>query len=160
MTGVQTCALPICFTALGWGKAALPQIGTYHALARRHLGGSYWPMSQCVDVGGKDQKVPGTDALFERIVDTGRIFPTNLEGLNLRERIEQTGLKPTAYATVIGALRGYGATPDNWEGAGPLARATAQSLPGLREVWRRYKDRKSTRLNSSHIPLSRMPSSA
>ena len=30
----------------------------------------------------------------------------------------------------------------------------------LRKTWTRIRDRKSTRLNSSHIPLSRMPSSA
>ena len=28
------------------------------------------------------------------------------------------------------------------------------------EKWKKLLDRKSTRLNSSHIPLSRMPSSA
>ena len=31
---------------------------------------------------------------------------------------------------------------------------------GAAEVWLAQQDRKSTRLNSSHIPLSRMPSSA
>ena len=30
----------------------------------------------------------------------------------------------------------------------------------LRSYWDMWSDRKSTRLNSSHIPLSRMPSSA
>ena len=35
-----------------------------------------------------------------------------------------------------------------------LGGGTVKVLPGT------YKDRKSTRLNSSHIPLSRMPSSA
>ena len=35
-----------------------------------------------------------------------------------------------------------------------------QTTPHLRETIRISSDRKSTRLNSSHIPLSRMPSSA
>src|ERR1051326_5904237 len=42
-------------------------------------------------------------------------------------------------------------------GKGP---ARGQSLPGTAEQPLRRTDRKSTRLNSSHIPLSRMPSSA
>ena len=38
---------------------------------------------------------------------------------------------------------------------------TGVDLQGVRKGWFLYEtDRKSTRLNSSHIPLSRMPSSA
>ena len=39
-----------------------------------------------------------------------------------------------------------------------------QALPNVTGLWRKHVeatiDRKSTRLNSGHIPLSRMPSSA
>ena len=41
--------------------------------------------------------------------------------------------------------------------ADPRAHAVAE---GRREVWLRIADRKSTRLNSSHVSESRMPSSA
>ena len=61
-------------------------------------------------------------------------MPTQLSpGVNVTE-IDLTTIVP-AVATSTGAIAGI----FNW---GPL------------------KDRKSTRLNSSHIPLSRMPSSA
>mgnify|MGYP003343710294 CR=1 FL=1 len=43
-----------------------------------------------------------------------------------------------------------------WERAGREMRSGYD----LRTARRSMKDRKSTRLNSSHIPLSRMPSSA
>ena len=36
----------------------------------------------------------------------------------------------------------------------------ALGLKYFKTIWDKDKDRKSTRLNSSHIPLSRMPSSA
>ena len=39
-------------------------------------------------------------------------------------------------------------------------RALVLCTPEQRDVAERVSDRKSTRLNSSHIPLSRMPSSA
>ena len=42
---------------------------------------------------------------------------------------------------------------------GPLA-PKASALPGCATLRYMVADRKSTRLNSSHIPLSRMPSSA
>ena len=48
----------------------------------------------------------------------------------------------------------------------PIAKAVARTIPGQENNTIDYfltgagKDRKSTRLNSSHIPLSRMPSSA
>ena len=40
------------------------------------------------------------------------------------------------------------------------ARAQVKALREAIAVEKRLTDRKSTRLNSSHIPLSRMPSSA
>ena len=43
---------------------------------------------------------------------------------------------------------------------GTTGEATSFSLEERKKVMDAYKDRKSTRLNSSHIPLSRMPSSA
>ena len=67
-------------------------------------------------------------------------------------------------------LHGYGADGNDlidigraWE---PLLPDTAFVSPhapepcGQAPVGRQWLDRKSTRLNSSHIPLSRMPSSA
>ena len=44
----------------------------------------------------------------------------------------------------------------------PCPRCGARLEPDdlVRHLWERHRDRKSTRLNSSHIPLSRMPSSA
>ena len=47
--------------------------------------------------------------------------------------IAQLGVQPTSYSVIVQKLLSDGITPE---------------------------DRKSTRLNSSHIPLSRMPSSA
>ena len=44
-----------------------------------------------------------------------------------------------------------------WEGIGSFQDKRTQ---GNRRAMTREADRKSTRLNSSHIPLSRMPSSA
>ena len=46
--------------------------------------------------------------------------------------------------------------------AGPLFETLAGSIRERidRSMYERFQDRKSTRLNSSHIPLSRMPSSA
>ena len=41
----------------------------------------------------------------------------------------------------------------------PIWSAIQASIHGDKSVWH-HRDRKSTRLNSSHIPLSRMPSSA
>ena len=131
------------FAALGWGKKALPAIGTYHSLARAALGGARWPMDRCVDVGGKSQLVPTAHVLWERLCDEGAVFPTKLRGCNTRAALEKAGVKPQTYGTVIGALRGFGATPEDWTCASPLARATAAELPDLRGVWRRYDEVKA-----------------
>ena len=96
------------------------------------------------------------------------------EAAKLREEIKkrQEGLEATAgygNKTVTEGLREFMATGTAMtKGGQALAR-----LPGMREALEEYKktvesggdaqeaaDRKSTRLNSSHIPLSRMPSSA
>ena len=53
----------------------------------------------------------------------------------------------------------YTSSAGNIQNTNPIILGTQ----GEAEVWLGqgvYKDRKSTRLNSSHIPLSRMPSSA
>lgn len=58
------------FAGLGWGKRALPEIGTYHRMARLALGGASWPMTRCCEVGGAGQEVPHLNDLLERIVDS------------------------------------------------------------------------------------------
>ena len=69
--------------------------------------------------------------------------------------------------TEIYTLSLHDALPIWWRGSslargmsacGPSASVTLRSLPTATSV--PSIDRKSTRLNSSHIPLSRMPSSA
>jgi hypothetical protein len=42
----------------------------------------------------------------------------------------------------------------------PSPALDASERPEVRLAWKSYKDRKSTRLNSSHNPATRMPSSA
>ena len=51
----------------------------------------------------------------------------------------------------------------DWSDGGPVVLKLGGSLLDLWDLGERlleFRDRKSTRLNSSHIPLSRMPSSA
>ena len=59
----------------------------------------------------------------------------------------------------LGLRLGFGLTGDDW---GLVVRAERLLPRGVVGSWgaRPAVDRKSTRLNSSHIPLSRMPSSA
>ena len=91
----------------------------------------------------------------------------DMRALDAYERVEQ-GLYRKIMQGVIraegGAARalvyigkGEGGTPRAEYIDGVIAAARAWRLP---EAHVKYLDRKSTRLNSSHIPLSRMPSSA
>ena len=78
-----------------------------------------------------------------------------------------TGLFPRV---VLGALLAPAAHAQNWPArpvrmvvgfsiGGPVDITARMLAPKLSDLWGQ-PDRKSTRLNSSHIPLSRMPSSA
>ena len=95
----------------------------------------------------------------------------------VRERVSgerRVALVPDAVAKLIGAShqlfveRGAGAAAGYLDSAYEKAGATivadvaalSAAAPQLVVKVRKPRDRKSTRLNSSHIPLSRMPSSA
>ena len=57
--------------------------------------------------------------------------------------------------------QGGAVTSSRAEGMSELAKSLATNTNNSRRItMNKGKDRKSTRLNSSHIPLSRMPSSA
>ena len=76
-------------------------------------------------------------------------------GVALRNRDEK--LFPIAYQLLIYPCVGLNFDTDSYNNNAVGYGLTKRTMSWL---WSLYLDRKSTRLNSSHIPLSRMPSSA
>ena len=77
-----------------------------------------------------------------------------------------TGLPPFGHGAFLGLFSGTGAAAATWlltvaEGKGGLL-GVVHEFPSVmaQNFWIAIKDRKSTRLNSSHSQQSRMPSSA
>ena len=86
------------------------------------------------------------------VMDTWSALPHHYPGLELDECIVMPN---HVHGIIILVGAGAPACPDS--PGRPQGVAPTMSLP---DVVHRFKDRKSTRLNSSHIQKSRMPSSA
>ena len=69
-------------------------------------------------------------------------------------------LEPTTVAEACGLLKQYGGEARVYAGGAYLSIVMKQGLLQPKALVNIKKDRKSTRLNSSHIQKSRMPSSA
>ena len=106
------------------------------------LGGTSFPGRVCVVAGAAPVKTPADMLTKELIVGS------NGAG-------NSTSILPTVFNHVLGMkfrlVEGYKGTPEI---------ALAIERGEVEGVCSSYADRKSTRLNSTHIPLSRMPSSA
>ena len=105
---------------------------------------------------------------------TGRPFTGDFAGVLLYKTLEKFGLATGSYGAnaadgmglrdtrVTNAVRcvppGNLPTPAEIAACNPFLAAELAAMPGVRAVL--ALDRKSTRLNSSHLRLSRMPSSA
>jgi endonuclease-3 len=98
--------------------------------------------AQATDVGVNK----ATGPLFAKVTTPQQMLELGEEGL--KRHIKTIGLFNTKAKNVIAAAQ---ILVDQYGGEVPQDRAALESLPG---------DRKSTRLNSSHNPASRMPSSA
>ena len=85
------------------------------------------------------------------------IHPVDLASHTLKALVERTGIDPGLIEDVImGCVMQVGEQGLNVGRNAALAAGFPESVVGTTID----RDRKSTRLNSSHIPLSRMPSSA
>ena len=206
MTGVQTCALPICLGSLvkgagrTLGKMALPVAAadlasTGFDLAntpiediRKYYGMSTENPSYLGDVAAKTRALVGMMNPFGsasedlahmrrgQSVEAARLVPEARARLKdptvqaqlaaLDQDFKEPPPPPNALdmqkltPAQVAALKAQGQG-----GAAPAARpqpmaAPAAQAPAQTDEWSAAADRKSTRLNSSHIPLSRMPSSA
>ena len=156
MTGVQTCALPISLPehpfwdtpgprviAHRGGRGLWPE-NTLHAFRNAHARGAD-VLEMDLRRTADGEIVVLHDATVERTTDgSGPV-----EGLTVGalQRLD-AGHRWTADAGRTFPFRGRGITV-------PTLREVFVALPGAR-----LKDRKSTRLNSSHMSESRMPSSA
>ena len=180
MTGVQTCALPICFpvTIAGvcvpiYTKRALPgdtfdiediEMQIYTDPTERAMYGAYkmyiefyfaptrlyqaW-LHNNKEYIGEDMsraKLPLMDII------------ANGSDWNLTEQAEIQQIHPSSLLAHLG-LRSLGQHVDGYSEKNPNVRGifNAETMSAYRD-WE--TDRKSTRLNSSHRSLSRMPSSA
>ena len=164
MTGVQTCALPICFRARPFDLVSTPSACEHCA--------SGCDMRTDVRRGKTLRRLAGDDAqvneewncdkgrwAFKYVTQKDRITTPLVRDENgeLREaswpealHVAATGLEANRAAVLVGGR----ATLEDAYGYAKFARVAL----GTNDI--DFRDRKSTRLNSSHIPLSRMPSSA
>ena len=173
MTGVQTCALPILLSgALGGGvssgvNALVGEAGLPSAVSN--------PLASAATAAilGKDPTMAAVSSLLGQAVKSGASGDASAAGaLTSSEAQDRQGV-----ADVIKSLKDAGLVSDQAtisdllaQGTKGISQTQAQQgavLRGLGEQvgtvqsgLENLKDRKSTRLNSSHIPLSRMPSSA
>ena len=153
MTGVQTCALPICATGAalvdhkGMDKLAFTGSTDVGRIIRKATAGSGKKLS--LELGGKSPFIVFDDAdldsVVEGVVDAiwfnqGQVCCAGSR-LLMHESIADRLI--AKLRTRMEKLR-VGSPLDKSVDMGAIV----------------APDRKSTRLNSSHIPLSRMPSSA
>ena len=168
MTGVQTCALPIWIAAgelvseacaefgvtrlalVGWAEK-YPDFGALYARAREAQ----------------------ADACFEFALKAGRIAtPADQGRISMRLLVafdgsegaraalrEAASLARETGASVV-LLQVLNPLLDASDIAAPTTEAAMVTATARAKATLEAADRKSTRLNSSHIPLSRMPSSA
>ena len=164
MTGVQTCALPISF---GLKPAyhpsgldrAVPFIGTntyvpgttYSAPYSLSAGQSFWQF-QPVAVTSSGQLT-----IANQTASSGKVY-------GVFDGIEYTNSDGRRSVAKFAALTTLAASTNIvfWIFTDPALVYEIQCNGSVTSaaIGTEYKDRKSTRLNSSHIPLSRMPSSA
>ena len=152
MTGVQTCALPILasFTNAGsnifkeeWIRyGEEPQQGSYYIAI--DLAGFEEVAKQAANA---KKRLDESAISVVKVTEDGKWWVKEI--IHGRWDVRETASK------ILLAMRDYRPIAVGIE-RGALKNAV---LPYLSDLMRK-KDRKSTRLNSSHIPLSRMPSSA
>ena len=176
MTGVQTCALPISKAqALAKALAQLQQMTAEAATQRDPKTGEQKPM--------EFDKAQQAQALAQQQRDMQqRVQQMQQVSKALEDRLRQAGALDTSLQKQLRQaqdLMKQALTPEMLDALKKLENSSQQlsgeqskqSLAELAEQQKRMrealeksaeilKDRKSTRLNSSHIPLSRMPSSA
>ena len=160
MTGVQTCALPICAEATTHGMAKYAPIACAGPLMAAEL-----------DALGKALHSPKRPLVA---IVAGSKVSTKLTILkSLAEKVDQLivgGGIANTFMLAAGLPIGMSlAEPDLVGEAKTIMDMMAKRGAGVpipvdvvvaNELSPLARDRKSTRLNSSHIPLSRMPSSA
>ena len=179
MTGVQTCALPIWvrghltsqygvdFSRVKWvqgavesadthGKPSAPPLLVPVEIEQNHSGHS---LDELLARGEIDALIGSRKpASLGKHPDVARLFP------NFRQLEREMFMKEKIFPIMhLIALRRDFHERNPWV-ANSLFRAFVESkalaAERLRYAGSLCTDRKSTRLNSSHIPLSRMPSSA
>ena len=176
MTGVQTCALPIylrpiCLqrTGLRYWSGACNSIGahgdgntgiTNDCCSRRHTKSTHWIAVTDTNSSIKRQDVTaGCDRAKARyLLKAQRAIVKGLAANILSQRIDDVSIGIKICRAGIAAFsRAIDPLADIAD-ALPLWSADASQIKCCGKF--KLQDRKSTRLNSSHIPLSRMPSSA
>ena len=155
MTGVQTCALPIFRRRLHLEEALRAEEDAWPG---EHVApGSFTRALRhaIAEAGGSTELDP--DALIDASEASGAL-PISRTRAHHADGIEELALG--APEVVLGWVAGNGSADghDRWRTLIDDAAAAGERLLALAR--RVDGDRKSTRLNSSHIPLSRMPSSA
>ena len=157
MTGVQTCALPICEVQLG-------DVAIFYRTNNQSR-----PIEDVFIRIGMPYKVVGGTRFYDRreVKDAMaylRAVVNPLDEVSVKRvlNVPKRGIGDTSVARLDALALAEGISfVDAMRRAqeagltGPAARGVDSFVRLLDDV-----DRKSTRLNSSHIPLSRMPSSA
>src|ERR1051326_255793 len=139
VTGVQTCALPISRSfAEGLAKATSPTmvLGTNNCNFFDYTYGSPFEICQ---YGGPNMEMVQNDLFFRNTTDTP----------DARMSIESGRTANQLQGFLFGKYDNSAFYWDLITTAAPRPISKFATLP--------TRDRKSTRLNSSHIPLSRMP---
>ena len=158
MTGVQTCALPIFAKFAVWPDA-------YYMSDEEFTGSDY--SGTGMFAFDRSRMLLGDPSAsyvyFHRpslsTARAGNLLPADLDGLNpppAGTHNTFVGYSATEYGESQDAIRLFDFVPDFDD---PSA-STFTERPESPLAVAAFEDRKSTRLNSSHIPLSRMPSSA
>ena len=163
MTGVQTCALPIC--------------GISQTLQGKDINVAGMLQSAAINgvVSYGLTQIPGYDELDQKYKNLAATsLTTALKGGDLTKNAINWALSQASQAVAKGVADDK-AIAQGWTDSAQKAEAEKvgattpteykdyqQNEADKAEGWdsTAEKDRKSTRLNSSHIPLSRMPSSA
>ena len=164
MTGVQTCALPIPFKLLCRGQV----IPTSKKLTYELFIEAIW-----------DAPIPRLSAQVLCTVDGLKCFhadPLEIElvpdwpmtrnaDLMNPKAFDQSIPVAYDYRSLLACAWGppsmaFGEMYRKYDGPSRVARLPSPPYHFMSRVLTVSQDRKSTRLNSSHIPLSRMPSSA